>query len=249
MEKTKLKPIEIQRAEIKESNKPKNIGVIGIPHTGTFPWQTAMSLLSMRLPPDTIIKYHLVGSCLVYDARNKIIEFAEKENADWILFIDSDMVIPPDCLLKFVNAELEKKKLDMMSGIFFKRIPPYQPCFYTKARIDPKTKKSILESPIDFPETGLIECEGLGMACTFIRKKAWRAVKEKFGEMFFPFPTIGEDLSFCIRARLAGIKMFADLSIKVGHIGVVNFGKEHFFLARDEHAKNHPNEPLFKEVK
>jgi GT2 family glycosyltransferase len=184
----------------------------------------------------------------VYDAREKIITFAENVNADWILYIDSDMVLPNDSLLKFANARLENEALDIVGGMCFKRTPPFQPCFYTKARINPETKKPLLESPIDFPETGLIEVEGIGMACTFVRKNAWRKVKEKFDSSFFPFPGVGEDLSFCIRARMAGIKMYTDLSINVGHMSQVEIKKEHFFAARDEHMRNNPKEPLFREV-
>lgn len=250
------KRLEINKMKIEENNEmnqqhvqqPQHIGVIGIPHTGTFPWQTCMSLMSLKLPANTMIKYHLIGSCLVYDAREKIINFAENVNADWILYIDSDMVLPSDCLLKFVNAKLENKEIEIMGGMCFKRTPPFQPCFYTKARINPETKKPLLESPIDFPETGLIEVEGIGMACTFIRKSAWKKVKEKHESPFFPYPGVGEDLSFCIRARMAGIKMYTDLSINVGHMAQMEIKKEHFFMARDEHMKNNPNKPLFEKV-
>jgi hypothetical protein len=237
-----------QEEKNNQIKKPEGIGVIGIPHTGTFPWQTTMSLLTLKLPQNFIVKYHLIGSCLVYDAREKIIQFCENENADWLLFLDSDMVIPADALLKFVNCKLDGNKLDVVGGICFKRIPPFQPCFYTKARINPETKKPLLESPIDFPDTGLLEVEGIGMACTFIRKNAWQAMKKKHEQLFFPYFGIGEDLSFCIRARMTGIKMFADLSVNVGHIGHVQFDKQHFFMARDEHRKNKPDEPLFREV-
>ena len=231
-----------------QKKEKTQIGIIGIPHTGTFPWQTTMSILSLKLPVNTIVKYHLVGSCLIYDARDKIINFAEKQNADWVLFFDSDMIVPADSIIKFINTRLEGKELDVVGGICFKRTPPFQPCFYTKARIDAKTKKPVLESPIDFPEKGLLSVEGLGMACTFIRKKAWRAIKEKTGHCFFPFPGVGEDLSFCIRARMADIKMFVDLSINVGHVAQIDIRKEHFFAAKQEHMEKYPDKPLFNEV-
>ena len=232
-----------------ENNKIKkpNIGVIGIPHTGTFPWQTAMSLMSLVYPENTIIKFHLIGSCLIYDSREKIVQFAEKENADWILFVDSDMILPSDVLLKFVNSRLDEKELDFVGGMCFKRTQPFQPCFYTKARINPETKKPILETPINFPESGMLEVEGMGMACTFIRKNAWKKIKQKHENMFFPYPGIGEDLSFCTRARMEGIKMYVDLSVNVGHISQMEIRKEHFIMARDNHIKENPNKPLFNE--
>ena len=247
-------------------NEKQKVGVVGIPHTGTFPWQTTMSLLTLQRPQNTTIKYHLVGSCLVYDARDKIIEYAIKENADWVFFMDSDMVLPNITLARFAGLMLDDEKVEMVSGMAFKRIPPFQPCFYTKARVDKETGKPVLESPIEFPEKGLIKCEGLGMACTYIDMKAIKKIKalqEKEIEAkkargitnpvalkvqyFFPFPGIGEDLSFCIRARQAGVKMYTDMEIDVGHVGHITVSKEHFVQARDMHKQSGSNEPLFKE--
>ena len=213
-------------------------GVIGIPHTGLFHWQTIMSLLSLRFPVNTQIHYHLIGSCLVYDARDNIVKFALENNADWLLFLDSDMVIPNDAVIKMAAHDV-----DMITGMAFKRTPPFQPCFYTKASIT-KDYKPITESPIVFPDEGLVECQGFGMACCMIKMDVFKKINPPW---FFPMPNIGEDLTFCIKARQAGFRMFCDLSINVGHVATIPIQKEHFIAARDQHAKENPNEPLFKE--
>jgi chaperonin GroEL (HSP60 family) len=49
--------------------------------------------------------------------------------------------IPEDILIKFVNTNLDGEELEMISGMCFKRTYPFQPCFYTKARINTETKK------------------------------------------------------------------------------------------------------------
>lgn len=231
---------------IKNEPKKQEIGVIGIPHTGIFPHQTTMSLNGLIKPANHIIMNHMIGSCLVYDARDQIINFAEENNADWVLMVDSDMVLPNDTLVKLVCTTLEGERLQIASGMCFKRTRPHQPCFYTKARINPETKKPELETPVDFPDKGLLECQGFGMACTLIRRHAWQAIRKKTGHLFFPFPNLGEDLSFCIRARMAGIKMYTDLSINVGHVSNYVVYKESFFKARDEHFNKKDGTPLFK---
>lgn len=237
----------------KKNEEKRKLGVIGTPHTGYFPWNTTMSFVSMKYPENTIVKYHSIGSSLIYDARESIVKYAEKENADWILFVDSDMVFQHDALVKMESTVLNNEKPEIISGMCFKRTHPFQPCFYTKARINPETKKPHLESPIDFPNEGLIQCEGVGMAFCFIRMSAIKKMKEKIKDpLFFPFPGVGEDLSFCIRARMAGVNIFTDLSLNIGHASMTTIYKEHFFMARDEHAKQVKegkiNEPLFKEV-
>jgi len=220
-------------------------GIIGIPHMGTFPYQTTMSLTGLLRPQNTIVQQHMIGSCLVYDARDQILQYAEDTGADWVLMIDSDMVIPQHALVKFVETTLDGNKLDMVTGMCFKRTYPHQPCFYTKALINHKTLKPELETPIAFEEKGVMEIQGCGMACTFIRRNVWQKIKQKTGHWFFPFPGIGEDLSFCLRARMAGIKMYVDLSIDVGHVAEHVVYKNTFYAARDKHLKENPTKPLF----
>jgi hypothetical protein len=257
VEKT-IEKINKEQDETLKENKNKNIktkvGVIGIPHMGTFPWQTVMSLLTLKRPENTIIKYHLIGSSLIYDARDNIVKYALKENADWIFFMDSDMVIPSNILVRFTNLYLENKKVEMVSGMAFKRIPPYQPCFYSKVRFDKENKKPKLESPIEFPDKGLICCEGMGMACVYIDTNVIRKIKKMYEDKgqesnyFFPYPHLGEDLSFCYRARMAGVNMYTDLEIDVLHVGSMAVGKKNFILARDAHKKANTGKPLFQET-
>jgi GT2 family glycosyltransferase len=230
--------------ETEKNNKPKK-GIIGIPHTGLFHWQTVVALISLQYPENTLIKHHFMGSCLVYDARDSLINYAIQEDSDWIFFLDSDMVPPSDILVK-----LDKLNQPITSGLAFKRIPPFQPCFYTKVSFDKETKKPALESPIEFPDQGILECQGFGMACTMIKREVW----EKSGDMindkktwFFPLPEIGEDLSFCLRARKAGFKLYVDLSVNCGHVSSMPIQKEHFFAARDIHRENNPTATLFEE--
>jgi GT2 family glycosyltransferase len=68
---------------------------------------------------------------------------------------------------------------------------------------------------LDYPK-GLIEIQGVGMACTLIKRKVLETVQKPY---FFPEPNIGEDLSFCIRAREAGYKIYCDTNLICGHVG------------------------------
>ena len=44
-------------------------------------------------------------------------------------------------------------------------------------------------------------------------------VQSRFKDMFGPIACVGEDLSFCWRARQCGYKVVCDPSIICGHIG------------------------------
>ena len=56
--------------------------------------------------------------------------------------------------------------------------------------------------------------------CVMMTMDAAKRVTGEFGLMpFMPTAGFGEDLSFCMRARKAGIKLWCDSRVKCGHIG------------------------------
>jgi hypothetical protein len=216
---------------------------IGIPHMGLFHWQVLASLLSLKVPQGYKIKYHLVGSCLVYEARESIVRFALQEKCDYVLMLDSDMVLPHDALLKMTNT-IEKTDAEIVAGTAFKRTPPFQPCFYTKLNYETKVLKPVLESPIEFPKQGLLPLQGMGMACCLIDTKVFSRIEKPY---FFPLPNLGEDLTFCLKAKHAKVNMLVDLSIDVGHVASMPIQQEHYRACYDEYKKMGSDKPLFNE--
>jgi len=141
---------------------------------------------------------------LVYIARETAAKTFLEGNYDALLFVDSDMVCPIDMLVRLIEADK-----DIVSGLAFQRFPPYEPCIFKKC------DREGTEFWLDYPK-GLIEIQGVGMACTLIKRKVFEAVPQPW---FFPEPNIGEDLAFCIRAREAGYKIYCDTNLICGHVG------------------------------
>jgi cellulose synthase/poly-beta-1,6-N-acetylglucosamine synthase-like glycosyltransferase len=178
-----------------------------IPYTGYIPPQAAYSLPAMACYARSKgIKIDMlpIGLSLVYIARETAANTFLDGDYDALLFIDSDMKVPVDLLAKLVKADK-----DIVSGLAFKRFPPYEPCIFKKC------DREGTEFWLDYPK-GLIEIQGVGMACTLIKRKVFETVPKPW---FFPEPNIGEDLSFCIRAREAGYKIYCDTNLICGHVG------------------------------
>lgn len=193
--------------------KNKKIICVGLPNTGMFNWQTVPCLLSLQIPKGYCLNFNVMANCLVYDARERLAEYAIELGATHLLFLDSDMTPPYDTILS-----LHAKNVDIISGKIFQRKYPYQPCFYTKARVD-KNFKPIMEGPLDpesWPKEGAHGMEGVGMACTMIKTSIFKNIPKPW---FFPMPGVGEDLAFCMRARKSGMKIYTDFGIDCGHIG------------------------------
>ena len=231
--------------------KHENKICIGLPHTGTFPWNTVMSLLGLKLPAGFKAVYHMVGSCLIYDARQKIVDFARESNCKYIVMIDSDMVVPTDFLLKGIGLLEGKENIHVVTGTIFKRTPPFQPCFYTKVEYDMQAQKPRLESPVEFPDSGYIQLGGLGLACCVMKSSLFDVIDEKksahMNGYFYPLPNMGEDLTFSLIARKCGAGLVCDLSIDVGHVSAMPIHVDHYKACYDEWKAKKDGSLLFGE--
>ena len=190
--------------------------LIEIPHTGMFPYQFVNSyplMLATTMKSGIGIEYELRGHSLVYEAREQAAKHFLESDCDYLLFLDSDMVPPADMLIKLIEHDK-----DIVSALAFRRVPNYEPCIF----------KDDMEFYLDYPK-GLIEIEGVGMACTLIKRKVFEAVPEPW---FFPNKILGEDLSFCVRARHAGFKIFCDTELICGHVTQETIGEAHYIAYR-----------------
>jgi hypothetical protein len=175
-------------------------------------------LANYRSPRNTY-DFMFVQNSLVYQARENIAETFLRSNHDALVMIDSDMTFHHEAVDRL--ATFNKP---FVTAKAFKRVPPYQPCFYT--HVDRNEKGEIsLQVPIEYQHNSLLEIEGAGMACVFIAREVFEKVK---GPYFDPLPGLGEDLTFCLKVKQAGIPMYCDTGMQFGHVGAMEYGEEHF---------------------
>jgi GT2 family glycosyltransferase len=63
----------------------------------------------------------------------------------------------------------------------------------------------------------IFEVAGCGFGCVLMKRNVLWNVLCQHGYMFSPINTVGEDLSFCWRARQCGYKIYCDPTIALGH--------------------------------
>lgn len=168
------------------------------------------------------VQFGLTCSSLVYDARNTMAKQAVRENFDRVLWLDSDMDFQPDVMQRLA-ARLDEG-LDFVSGLYFSRKAPVKPIVYEKVgyyhseelnEVTPSAKNYL-----NYPKDSLFEVEGVGFGIVMHTTKLLADVGNKYGLPFSPILGFGEDLSFCMRARELGYKLYCDSSIKAGHVGM-----------------------------
>lgn len=186
--------------------------LIAIPTMDMVPMGFAQSLAMLNKVGECVVS-SVVGS-LIYDARNKLAAEAVKLEADYVMWFDSDMIFQADTLERLMK-DLDDGK-DIVSGLYFRRSAPFSPVAFEKVNIS--------SDVCDFKDyhgalTGIHEVEGVGFGCVLMRSDILFECFSKYGTCFSPIGAVGEDLSFCWRARELGYKIYLDADIKLGHVG------------------------------
>ena len=193
-------------------------GMVCVPHTGYFQWRFVPAFFEMMYnTPGLVLNTRWVGSSLVYTAREEAAEEVLKQGYDWLFFLDSDMVPPPDIITRLLAHNKP-----IVSAMAFKRDVPHTPCFYKDIQFDGE------KAELDIPKTwsgGLEEVAGVGSACILIRREVFEKTPRPW---YFPLPVLAEDLAFCKRAKEAGFPIYVDTGITCGHIAQTVVTDEHY---------------------
>lgn len=190
------------------------------------------SLFGMRKIGD--VRLDMACGSLIYNSRNKLIHRAIDEDYDRILWFDSDMVFQPDVMERL--CEDIDAGMEIVSGLYFTRKQPIKPTIFKEcATIDQGDGKlaPVATTYDDYPKDDVFEIMACGFGCVMMDMKAVRKITDKFGMMpFMPVAGWGEDLSFCLRAHHAGVKIHCDSRIKLGHIGTACFDERMYELCQ-----------------
>lgn len=177
-----------------------------------------------------IWKSELIEKIIKY--KNDMIDYAKKNDFDYIFFIDSDIVLNPNTLKHLIS-----RNVDIVSNIFWTKWTPItdllpqvwmqdEATFYKRDWDVSYSESEINQKNNDFVNMlkvpGIYKVGGLG-ACTLISKNAIRK-----GVSFSLIDNVsfwGEDRHFCIRARVLGIELYVDTVYPAYHIYRENYLK------------------------
>ena len=196
--------------------------LIAVPCMDTLPVAFVESLMSMDKPKDTHVRF-LPGS-LVYDARNLLCVEAFKDNYDYIMWIDSDMVVPKDALANLLVDTIDKNA-QIFTGLYVKRTYPTVPVLYDKIEPPALDDNNQLVKQIheytDYPLNDTFKVAGCGFGCVLTSVKLLKRVWDTFGPAFNPLPWASEDIAFCYRVGQLHEPIWCDSNISCGHIGTL----------------------------
>jgi len=184
------------------------------------------------------LKIYQVGATerVVVDwARNRIGDFAQKMENPFtqnkythLLWLDDDHVFNPDMAIA-----LARHKKDMVSGLYFSRMPPYTPSVFVK---DLSVDDEYRHFPLMVAPNCLFEVDACGFGAMFMKRDVLDRVPEPWFTIDYK---CGEDIGFCTHAKQSGIGIYCDGTYKLGHVGAPEIVTEDSYLA---YQKKHPEE-------
>ena len=186
---------------------------IAVPCMDQVPTSFAHSLAILKKVGECSL--FMKSGSLIYAARNSLAMTAIEKEADFVFWLDSDMVFPADTLARLMDT-LQKHDLDMVSGLYFRRVPPYTPVLFDRLDINEDGTCDWTEFKT-IPDE-LFEVGGVGFGCVLMKTDVFFDVQSRFGNMFCPIGSNGEDVAFCWRARQCGFKIYCDPTVICGHV-------------------------------
>lgn len=201
--------------------------LIGIPCMDSLMTKFVQCVWALKHPKDAEAEVMLASGSLIYDARNQIAAKAVTGGFDRVLWLDSDMTFSSDLMVRL--AEHLDNGLEFVSGIYVKRKQPIEPVIYEHGNMS----RADGQSWLDYPKDQLFEVAACGFGGVMMTTELIRAIGDVYGFPFSPILSVGEDLSFCYRATALGRKLYCDSTIKLGHIGYVEFTEETYLKGRE----------------
>ena len=167
-----------------------------------------------------ILRNSSARGAYIADCRNKIVEGFLNTTAEWLLFLDIDMVFAPDlveALLSAANDEDHERKI--LAG-FYLTPTAQKPCSAWLV-YGPNGKLQTIGS---FNVGEVKEVASVGMGGTLIHRSVLEAFPlaaddwRWFGHDLIDGVRHGEDVTFCLRAAGLGFKSYGVGWVQMGHI-------------------------------
>jgi hypothetical protein len=185
--------------------------LVAIPHTGIvlFEWGVAFKILQPPVPFNIISNKGLP----IDRARCDLVAQAKEKKASHIFFLDSDVIVPQDGLIKLWNH-----KLPVVCGVYgSKHEAPGVWIEQTKSgegRYAALASQHLEKYPL-FTDPNIV----IGAGCMLIDMNVFGRLEEPYFEWTQGRKPggVSEDFDFCEKCRKAGIPVHVDTTVRCFH--------------------------------
>ena len=208
--------LEEKEQTILEEKKGKSKILIAIPTAKYIESETFKSIYDLKIPEGYEVQFQTFYGYNIDQVRNLIADWVVR-GFDYLLSVDSDIIMPNDTLEKMLAHDK-----DLVSGIYRQRLPTQ-----TLEVYDTAMRNIPLEG---LPKNQLIRIGGCGFGCVLVKQKVFADIgypQFEYHSAINHNETFSEDLDFCRKATEKGFELYADTSIICGHKGTHIFELEY----------------------
>jgi hypothetical protein len=175
----------------------------------------------VKLNTSSGLDTHVVmdSSTVLLTQRQRLAIEAQNIGAEYMLWLDSDIVFPPTTALRLLAH-----KEPVVAANYIRRQLPAKGVAYPKI--------GDWENPLPFEATDELQpVEGIGMGCMLVKTSILDEIpKPWFAFQYTPESNdhLGEDMDFCMKMADAGytVKVDTNLSMELRHLGTWAFGPD-----------------------
>ncbi len=184
-----------------------------IPTRGQIRHEWHIAANTVYNPMNCSVQQRWISNNTVQDARNLAVQAMYELDAEYLWFLDDDVVAPPPTLANMMGLLEKNPEFSVCSAIVPTKSHDPEPCIY-RGRPGAFWHWTAGEH---------FEIDQCGMGCALIRKDAF----DKLAEPWFTweksfdmggYHVTGEDIGFCERLRKVNCRLMADGGTICGHI-------------------------------
>lgn len=173
---------------------------------------TFKSIYNLEKTEDMIVDFDFVKGYDCARARNLISKRAIKDNYDYVLMVDSDIILPAYTLIKMLE-----NPVDICLGCYPRKNTKNGT--FEIFKLGQKDYKDTFNYSELVSVSGKIEVKGGGFGCALIRVNIFKDLSYPFFKYveYKSGACLSEDNYFCSNARKAGYKIYAETDVLCGH--------------------------------
>lgn len=205
--------------------------LLAIPTGENVPYEVMESIYNLKIPKNVTTELKILRSYSISIGRNELVKYAINNNFNYIFFIDSDVILPQDSLIKLYNANKY-----IINGTYPRKesrtITDANP-WTTLYRHDISGMSKYNFAPFwlsnnELPKNGIIPVDCAGLGCTLIHMDVFTKFMPNIDWFVFakenpiielgPY-CLGEDMYFYRECLRHDIQPFAHGGVRCGHLG------------------------------
>lgn len=194
--------------------------IIGLP-TGGKPTQPFIESLKWLQCPQSFsaIDRIIVTGNFVPGQRELIMRRAVTENADFVLMLDDDMIVPADAIERLFQT-IQSNPLNAIAGALYYSRDGKRPMVVSNWSAGDTTDATVPA----FTDMTAVQVDGIGFGCVLVRMAALQRLEQPYFSAQIVVETehshvriCNEDYLLCERLRHAGYNIMLDARVRSGH--------------------------------